>query len=64
MKTPSLVCAFCRGPAEGNYAIHMDDEMSGPETPLCDEHGGHETPTTREIWDKIAADKAREKDIK
>lgn len=50
----ALTCAFCGGPAEGNYSIHRDGFDVGPEVELCDEHGGHEKPTCEEIWDRIA----------
>lgn len=54
MRSPAKKCAFCGGPAEGNYSINRDGFGAGPEVELCDEHGGHETPTCEEIWDHIA----------
>ena len=47
------VCAYCLGPAQGNYAIHRDGEGDGPEVDLCDAHGGFPTPTLGEIWARI-----------
>lgn len=48
------ICAFCRRPAEGNHAVHRDGFGDGPEVPLCDACGGHETPTLAAIWDRIS----------
>lgn len=45
-----LRCAYCGGPAEGNYSIHRDGFGLGPEVDLCDAHGSEETPTCEEIW--------------
>lgn len=49
-----MICSFCGETAEGNYSIHRDGFGIGPEVPLCDEHGGHRTPTCAEIWDRIS----------
>lgn len=46
-------CAYCGEPSEGNHSIHRDGFGDGPEVPLCDKHGSHETPTEREIWARI-----------
>lgn len=43
-------CSYCEEPAQGNYSIHRDGMGEGPEVPLCDECGGHPTPTEHEIW--------------
>ena len=47
-------CVYCGAPAEGNYSIHRDGFCEGPEVPLCDACGAHETPTLAEIWARIA----------
>ena len=47
-------CAFCGGPAEGNYAIHRDGFGVGPEVDLCDGCDGCELPSCPEIWERIA----------
>lgn len=47
-------CAYCGGPAEGNYGIHRDGFCEGPEVPLCDAHGSKPEPTTAEIWARIS----------
>ena len=54
-----LTCAYCDGPAEGNYDIHVDERgflgtADVPLVPLCDEHGSKPTPTCEQIWDRIA----------
>lgn len=52
--TPEKTCAYCGGPAEGNYSIHRDGFGVGPEVDLCDAHGGGELPSCEQIWDRIA----------
>ncbi len=47
-------CAFCLGPAEGEYSIHRDGWGKGPEVDLCDEHGAKLEPTCAKIWARIA----------
>lgn len=47
------LCAFCRAPAQGNYSVHISPSMTGPEVPLCDMCGGHETPLLSHIWHAI-----------
>ncbi len=47
-------CAYCDGPAEGNYSIHRDGFGEGPEVDLCDEHGGGLLPTCDQIWARIS----------
>lgn len=47
-------CAYCKGPAEGNYGIHRDGFGEGPEVNLCDGCGSELTPTCEEIWSRIA----------
>lgn len=48
------VCAFCKGPAEGNFGIHRDGFCEGPEVALCDACGSEMEPTCEEIWERIA----------
>lgn len=48
-------CAYCGKSAEGNHAIHRDGLGVGPEVPLCDACGAHETPTCDEIWARISS---------
>lgn len=48
-----LRCAYCGGPAEGNYSIHRDGFGIGPDVPLCDKHGSKPTPTEEQIWRRI-----------
>jgi hypothetical protein len=47
-------CAYCGGPAEGNYSIHRDGFGEGPEVDLCDAHGGQPEPGLGEVWERIA----------
>jgi hypothetical protein len=54
METETKTCAYCGGPAEGNYTIHRDGFGRGPEVDLCDKHGCDLHPTTVEIWDRIS----------
>ena len=49
-----LTCAFCGGPAQGNYSIHRDGFGKGPEVPLCDTHGEPLKPSCAEIWARIS----------
>lgn len=46
-------CAACGKPS-GRFAIHRDGFGEGPEVPLCEACGGHETPTCEELWERIA----------
>jgi hypothetical protein len=50
----ALVCSYCGGPAEGNYAIHCNGFSEGPEVPLCDGCGSQPEPTCEEIWAALA----------
>jgi hypothetical protein len=47
-------CAYCGQPSEGFFSIHRDGFDEGPEVALCIEHGGYETPSCEEIWDRIS----------
>jgi len=47
-------CAFCGGPAQGQYSIHRDGFGVGPEVDLCDGCGSEPEPTCEVIWDRIA----------
>lgn len=51
---PPRRCAYCGGPAEGNYSIHRDGFCIGPEVPLCDRCGSRQYPTCGEIWNRIS----------
>lgn len=46
----NLICAYCNGPAEGNYAVHKYGMGDGPEVQLCDGCGEGIEPTLDEIW--------------
>lgn len=50
----NITCAFCGGPAEGNYTIHRDGYGEGPEVDLCDAHGRGTEPTLATIWARIS----------
>lgn len=57
MKLPSKrspKCAYCGKPAQGNYSIHRDGFLKGPEVPLCDACGSKPDPSLTEIWLKIS----------
>lgn len=47
-------CAACGALAEGNFSIHRDGFMVGPDVPLCDACGGHLLPTCDDLWEQIA----------
>lgn len=49
-----MICVYCDEPAQGNFSIHRDGFGIGPEVALCDACGSTPTPTTGEIWTKIA----------
>jgi len=55
VKLVGLICAFCGGPAEGNFSIHRDGFCKGPEVPLCDEHGAGLKPSCTTIWARISS---------
>lgn len=50
----ALECAFCGKPHQGNYALDRDGFCEGPQVPLCDDCGAHETPTMHQIWARIS----------
>ncbi|MFA5052815.1 MAG: hypothetical protein WC565_02055 [Parcubacteria group bacterium] len=54
-----LKCAYCGGPAQGNYSLHRDGFCVGPEVDLCDNCGSGVTPSCEQIWDQIAVRKDR-----
>lgn len=56
MKLPPCACAYCKAPIHGEieFSIHRDGFAEGPEVPLCEKCGGHETPSCTEIWDRIS----------
>jgi len=54
-----IKCAYCGGPAQGNYSLHRDGFCQGPEVDLCDHCGSRPTPTCEQIWERIAVRKDR-----
>ncbi len=53
-------CAACGNPAALDsdgaplHTIHRDGFDDGPEVPLCDDCGSHETPSCDALWRMIA----------
>lgn len=50
-------CAACGAAIRGRAkdTIHRDGFCLGPEVPLCEPCGAHETPTCAELWAAIRA---------
>lgn len=54
-------CAACGSLiVDFSYSIHRDGFCDGPEVPLCDACGAHETPTCGELWAAIRERRARQ----
>lgn len=57
-------CAYCGGPAQGNFSLHRDGFCQGPQVDLCDNCGSGSTPSCEQIWDVIAVRKDRPRSTK
>lgn len=59
------VCAACgRKVSKVKHAIHRDGFGVGPQVPLCNACGAHETPTCEQIWSRIYERRSKKKDEK
>jgi hypothetical protein len=46
-------CLYCEQPAQGNYAIHENNNMEGLEYPLCNNCGEDIAITCECIWERV-----------